>query len=260
MKIPATLAASLSVFTLSTVYADGLEIDYSSLSQLEVIDYVILAGLIIFVLGIIMVALSAFMKAKPVDEDDYEDFEDYENFEDYDALQNDGNYNEESDDDYDETFDDDEDDDDDFEEPIIAEETSDNTEIAEDDSADTADEEAADEETMEPVAESAPEEKEAKAIVSFSGQNNTDVKFVEFTRSATVGRRASNDLIVSDNAVSGVHCELTLEDGSVYIEDMNSTNGTFIGDERISRTELKNGDIVVLGKMKYKVNISIFEE
>ena len=40
---------------------------------------------------------------------------------------------------------------------------------------------------------------------------------------------------------------------------MNSTNGTFIDGERISRKELKNGDIIILGKMSFKVNISITE-
>ena len=98
-----------------------------------------------------------------------------------------------------------------------------------------------------------------KARVSFTGQNNSDVKFVEFSDSATVGRRNSNDLIISDNAVSGTHCELTFDDGKVYIEDLNSTNGTFIDGERISRAELKNGDILILGKMSFKVNISVID-
>ena len=85
------------------------------------------------------------------------------------------------------------------------------------------------------------------------------MKFVEFSKSATIGRRNTNDLIISDKAVSGNHCDLTFVDGKVYIEDMNSTNGTFIDGERISRKELKNGDIIILGKMSFKVNISITE-
>ena len=268
----------------------------SSLSQLEIIDYVVLAGIIILALGMLLIILSAFMRVKNKNEDLYEDDEIVQ------SISNNGNDSEF----YDENIADDEgilddeeseedadlsasgdsdvldnsEDSEDSEENNISgsadvmdktddeadsddntDEITDSAETGEDD-ADNAAEDNADIAENAEEDEAAPPEPEKtapKARVSFTGQNNSDVKFVEFSKSATIGRRNTNDLIISDKAVSGNHCELTFVDGKVYIEDMNSTNGTFIDGERISRKELKNGDIIILGKMSFKVNISITE-
>ena len=261
----------------------------SSLSQLEIIDYVVLAGIIILALGMLLVILSAFMRVKNKNEDLYEDDEIVQ------SISDNGNDSEV----YDENIADDE--------GILDDESgdsdvSDNSEDSEDsedseennvsdsaDAADKTDDEADSDDNTDEITDSAetgeddadnaaednadiaenaeedeaappePEKTAPKARVSFTGQNNSDVKFVEFSKSATIGRRNTNDLIISDKAVSGNHCDLTFVDGKVYIEDMNSTNGTFIDGERISRKELKNGDIIILGKMSFKVNISITE-
>lgn len=268
----------------------------SSLSQLEIIDYVVLAGIIILALGMLLVILSAFMRVKNKNEDLYEDDEIVQ------SISNNGNDSEV----YDENIADDEgilDDEESEEDADLSasgdSDVSDNSEDSEDseennisgsadvmdktddeaDSDDNTDEITDSDETGEDDADNAaednvdiaenaeedeaalpePEKTAPKARVSFTGQNNSDVKFVEFSKSATIGRRNTNDLIISDKAVSGNHCDLTFVDGKVYIEDMNSTNGTFIDGERISRKELKNGDIIILGKMSFKVNISITE-
>lgn len=268
----------------------------SSLSQLEIIDYVVLAGIIILALGMLLVILSAFMRVKNKNEDLYEDDEIVQ------SISNNGNDSEV----YDENIADDEgilDDEESEEDADLSasgdSDVSDNSEDSEDseennisgsadvmdktddeaDSDDNTDEITDSDETGEydadnaaednaDIAENAeedeavppePEKTAPKARVSFTGQNNSDVKFVEFSKSATIGRRNTNDLIISDKAVSGNHCDLTFVDGKVYIDDMNSTNGTFIDGERISRKELKNGDIIILGKMSFKVNISITE-
>lgn len=268
----------------------------SSLSQLEIIDYVVLAGIIILALGMLLVILSAFMRVKNKNEDLYEDDEIVQ------SISNNGNDSEvydeniaddegilddeESEEDADlsasgdsdvsynsEDFEDSEENnisgsadvmdktDDEADSDDNTDEITDSAETGEDD-ADNAAEDNADIAENAEEDEAAPPEPEKtapKARVSFTGQNNSDVKFVEFSKSATIGRRNTNDLIISDKAVSGNHCDLTFVDGKVYIEDMNSTNGTFIDGERISRKELKNGDIIILGKMSFKVNISITE-
>lgn len=268
----------------------------SSLSQLEIIDYVVLAGIIILALGMLLVILSAFMRVKNKNEDLYEDDEIVQ------SISNNGNDSEV----HDENIADDEgilDDEESEEDADLSasgdSDVSDNSEDSEDseennisgsaDVMDKTDDEADSDDNTDEITDSAetgeddadnaaednadiaenaeedeaappePEKTAPKARVSFTGQNNSDVKFVEFSKSATIGRRNTNDLIISDKAVSGNHCELTFVDGKVYIEDMNSTNGTFIDGERISRKELKNGDIIILGKMSFKVNISITE-
>ena len=261
----------------------------SSLSQLEIIDYVVLAGIIILALGMLLVILSAFMRVKNKNEDLYEDDEIVQSISDngndsevYDEniADDEGILDDESgDSDVSDNSEDSEDSEDSEENNVSdsadvmdktddeadsddnTDEITDSAETGEDDADNAAEdnadiaENAEEDEAMPPE----PQKVAPKARVSFTGQNNSDVKFVEFSKSATIGRRNTNDLIISDKAVSGNHCELTFVDGKVYIEDMNSTNGTFIDGERISRKELKNGYIIILGKMSFKVNISITE-
>ena len=90
--------------------------------------------------------------------------------------------------------------------------------------------------------------------------NSDDVRIVEFSDKATLGRRSTNRVVISDNAVSGEHCRLTYSDGKVIVEDMGSTNGTILNGEKITVSEIKNGDVLILGKTKYKISFSIINE
>lgn len=112
-------------------------------------------------------------------------------------------------------------------------------------------------EEAEEVEEEEVEEEKAKVRITLTGVNNSDVKIAEFSREATVGRRGVNDIIIADNAVSGCHCVFTYEDGAVLVKDLESTNGTIINGEVIDKEEIKSGDYIVLGKHKYKINISL---
>lgn len=59
----------------------------------------------------------------------------------------------------------------------------------------------------------------------------------------TIGRNKSNDLVIRDLHVSGQHAKLVVrKDGVFEILDLNSSGGTFVNDERIERSALKNGD------------------
>lgn len=66
----------------------------------------------------------------------------------------------------------------------------------------------------------------------------------------TIGRVArGNDLIIAEPQISTSHAKITRESDGYYIEDLTSTNGTFVNDERIIvRTHLKHGDRIVLAK------------
>lgn len=61
-------------------------------------------------------------------------------------------------------------------------------------------------------------------------------------------------LRVSDNSVSRIHAKITEENGSIYLEDLHSTNGTYLNDMRLEpheRKQLKKGDIVQFGKKEF---------
>lgn len=61
----------------------------------------------------------------------------------------------------------------------------------------------------------------------------------------SIGRDASNPIILNDNFVSRRHAELIISDnGQVMIKDLGSSNGTFVNGNRISECYIKPGDIV----------------
>jgi len=69
-----------------------------------------------------------------------------------------------------------------------------------------------------------------------------------------VGRREGLDLCLTSNNVSGLHAEILEEDGELWLRDLNSTNGTFLNDQRISTTaKLRDGDSIVFGNRRFRV-------
>lgn len=68
----------------------------------------------------------------------------------------------------------------------------------------------------------------------------------------TIGRRSSNDVCVPHLSVSGKHARITIEDGEARIEDLNSTNGTYINGRLIARQTLQQGDDIIMGKVRLK--------
>jgi class 3 adenylate cyclase/CheY-like chemotaxis protein len=62
-----------------------------------------------------------------------------------------------------------------------------------------------------------------------------------------IGRSGDCDLTLEDNAVSREHCCVTFTSDSLILEDCNSFNGTFVNDQRITRTLLKPRDKIRVG-------------
>lgn len=63
-----------------------------------------------------------------------------------------------------------------------------------------------------------------------------------------IGRRADNDIVIDNLAVSGVHANVFTVGEDSFIDDLNSTNGTFINSRRINKHHLRHGDAIVIGK------------
>jgi pSer/pThr/pTyr-binding forkhead associated (FHA) protein len=63
----------------------------------------------------------------------------------------------------------------------------------------------------------------------------------------TIGRKTDNDIVIDNQAVSGYHARIKKEGNSLFIEDTSSLNGTYINGQKISKGELHNGDVVLIG-------------
>ncbi len=68
----------------------------------------------------------------------------------------------------------------------------------------------------------------------------------------TIGRKPGNNIPIDNLAVSGFHAKILHEAGQYFIEDLNSTNGTFVSRKRVSRCLLRNNDEIMIGKHTLK--------
>ncbi len=276
-------AASAAFILCSAVTCHGLSAaDLASVSQGEVARYIVIGGVFIALIGVLLLLLS-FLKPKKKDyaddfyDDDYDDFNDRKkpskHSEVIDAeISQDDDEPVDADNADTESESADSDNSDDFDDSNDSD-TTDGDEVSEDINADNGDAEIGNEDILGDESEpdnaetegteqesEEPGEPDEKVRLTLGGMNSDDVRIVEFSDKATLGRRSTNSVVISDNAVSGEHCRLTYSDGKVIVEDMGSTNGTILNGEKITVSEIKNGDVLILGKTKYKISFSIINE
>jgi len=67
----------------------------------------------------------------------------------------------------------------------------------------------------------------------------------------TIGRASRADFIVDAPLVSRLHCRLTAAaDGSLLVEDLGSTNGTFVNGERVASQQVRHEDRIGIGRVE----------
>jgi hypothetical protein len=89
-----------------------------------------------------------------------------------------------------------------------------------------------------------------KMIVSIDG---VVIKEVQLTKErTTIGRRPYNDIVIDNLAVSGEHAAVQMTGNDVFLEDLSSTNGTYVNGKAIKKQALGDGDSIEVGKYKIK--------
>ena len=68
-----------------------------------------------------------------------------------------------------------------------------------------------------------------------------------------VGRSSDLDMVLVEDMVSRKHARIAMQADQIWIEDLGSTNGTFVNGEKIKRARLKEGDRVLIGTSILKV-------
>ena len=66
----------------------------------------------------------------------------------------------------------------------------------------------------------------------------------------TIGRKPHNDIVLADLVVSGEHCAFILEGlADVTVEDLRSTNGTYLNGQMVRKQKLRDHDVITVGRI-----------
>lgn len=86
-------------------------------------------------------------------------------------------------------------------------------------------------------------------IVSVEG---VEIRHVPLRKDrTTLGRLPDNDIVFENMVVSGHHCAFDLKGvADVFVEDLHSTNGTYVDGKMITRQLLHDGDVIAIGKFR----------
>lgn len=90
----------------------------------------------------------------------------------------------------------------------------------------------------------------AKLILSM---DNLVLKEIPLNKErTTIGRKAHNDIQIDNLAISGEHAVIVTILNDSFLEDLNSTNGTFVNGQQVKKHFLQNNDVIELGKYRLK--------
>lgn len=72
---------------------------------------------------------------------------------------------------------------------------------------------------------------------------------------SNIGRDPKSDIVIEDEHVSAVHASIRVKEDKVILTDLDSSNGTYVNGHEISRTELKDNDLIKVGDtvLKFKM-------
>src|SRR5215212_7944092 len=88
----------------------------------------------------------------------------------------------------------------------------------------------------------------ARLIVVQGGGGLRVGDFFEIGSGITIGRAPASEIRIDDNYASGRHARVYGADGAVYLEDLDSTNGTYVNGRRVAtRAQLRADDMIAVG-------------
>jgi pSer/pThr/pTyr-binding forkhead associated (FHA) protein len=95
---------------------------------------------------------------------------------------------------------------------------------------------------------------ESELVVEDSEVLAPETRFAIRDGATSVGRSSASDIVLkSDDYASGRHAQLTRHGGLLYVEDLGSTNGTFVnGRKTVGATPLRHGDSVRVGSTTFR--------
>jgi pSer/pThr/pTyr-binding forkhead associated (FHA) protein len=94
--------------------------------------------------------------------------------------------------------------------------------------------------------------------LTLTGTEDVAEEYYYIQAVVNVGRGATNDLIINNDTVSSHHARLAYNLSQWWLQDLNSTNGTYINGQRlITSTVLTTGDMIGFGEVNLMVSIGV---
>lgn len=90
----------------------------------------------------------------------------------------------------------------------------------------------------------------AKLILSMDGLTLKEIPLTK--ERITIGRKPHNDIQIDNLAISGEHAAIVTILNDSFLEDLNSTNGTFVNGQQVQKHFLQGNDVIELGKYRLK--------
>lgn len=87
-------------------------------------------------------------------------------------------------------------------------------------------------------------------IISLNGAVIGEVPLLKIR--TTLGRRPYNDIVMDSLTISGEHAVFQRSGNDVHLEDLNSTNGTYVNARAIQKCVLRSGDLVEVGDYRIR--------
>lgn len=86
----------------------------------------------------------------------------------------------------------------------------------------------------------------ATLLIKIKGKSSRTIDIAPET--FTIGRKADNNLPIDDHTVSGHHAKIVRVQSVYFLEDLKSTNGTFLNGKPIDRAQLHDADVITIGQ------------
>ncbi len=96
-------------------------------------------------------------------------------------------------------------------------------------------------------------EDEKRGVLYVLGDESGEA--IKLRRDATIFGREKGDIVIPDHEISSTHCQIQNINGIYHIFDMNSTNGTFVNNERIVKAKLTHGDVITVGQTNFNFQL-----
>jgi len=99
------------------------------------------------------------------------------------------------------------------------------------------------------------------ATIKFVNNDGDDdlIHFGEYRPEIVIGRQKGCDLRMKNNTLSRKHARLTWSDGSFYVEDLGSSNGTFYHRKKVEKVEIEDGETIYFGTFQVRFQLEVNE-